>query len=165
MKIPLLHLEDGNHHFEEVIKGGTLHFYREELFPNDLNVSVDLNKFGKNISCSLNLKTRAKYQCDRCLVEFNSDIEEISNFLFHRGHDKIETEEEEVIILSPDQKEIDLTCNIEELLILSVPMKLLCKEECKGICPECGADLNNESCVCHRDLVDPRWEELRKLKK
>ncbi len=164
MKISLLHLQDGIHQFKETISGGTLGFYRSELFPNDIHIAVQLNKFIKNITCLVEVNTSAHFLCDRCLKEFDRIIEERSELLFHIGRDKLETEEEEVILLTPEQKEIDLTSYISEMLILSVPMKILCEENCKGICPNCGIDLNTDSCSCNEEVKDYRWEELRKLR-
>jgi len=46
---------------------------------------------------------------------------------------------------------------------LSIPMKLLCREDCQGICPGCGANLNQEACRCGEKPGDPRWEKLREL--
>jgi len=68
-------------------------------------------------------------------------------------------------MLLPDTVEIDLTDRVIEYLILTIPMKNICRSECKGICPGCGADLNHETCRCVETAVDPRWEGLRKLMK
>ncbi|MGB9809870.1 MAG: YceD family protein, partial [Caldanaerobacter sp.] len=48
-------------------------------------------------------------------------------------------------------------------VILSLPMKFLCKEDCKGLCPICGTNLNYGSCSCKREDIDPRLEVLSKL--
>ena len=57
--------------------------------------------------------------------------------------------------------------DLEELVIadviLSMPAKLLCREDCKGLCPTCGINLNKESCGCDKKKVDPRLEALRAL--
>jgi uncharacterized protein len=165
MKIPILHLEEGYHHFEEVITGGSLHFYRQEIYPNDLKITVDLNKFDQNMSCQISISTLAEYHCDRCLAEYQKDFIESIELLFHIGSKEIETEEEDVISISPDVKEIDITPYIEESLILAVPMKLLCKEDCKGICPGCGVDLNFEKCHCSEKNPDTRWDKLLEVKR
>ncbi len=165
MKIPILHLENGLHHFEGTIKTGTFHFYHDENFPNDIEVKIELNKFDKNITCSVELKTKAEYICDRCLSRFTREHHGSFEVLFHMGPKDFETDEDDVIMLSPEQKEIDLNTDIQENLALSVPMKALCREDCKGICPGCGADLNHEKCTCGDKPADPRWEKLLELKK
>lgn len=165
MKIPILHLEEGYHHFEDCIRKGSLHFYRDEIYPDDINIKVEVNKFAKNISCKTEISTRMHLTCDRCLAEFDEDFLEIFDILFHIGQDNLDIDEENVVTLLPDQKEIDLTSYIQETLILSIPMKILCRDDCKGICPNCGADLNKEECRCIDKPVDSRWENLKKLRK
>jgi len=165
MKIPILHLEEGYHHFEDYIKKGSLHFYRDEIYPDDINVKVEVNKFAKNISCKAEISTRMHLTCDRCLAEFDENILEMFDILFHIGQDELNIDEENVVALLPDQKEIDLTSYIQETLILSIPMKILCRADCKGICPNCGADLNKEECRCIDKPMDSRWEDLKKLRK
>ncbi len=165
MKIPILHLEEGNHQFEEVRNNGTLRFNGDEIYPNDIVIHCDLNKFEKNISCLVTLSTRSHHQCDRCLTEFDRDCKERFEILFHLGEDDLEIDEDNVVNLSPEVKEIDLTHFIQETLILAIPMKQLCRKGCQGICAGCGADLNHEKCECPEGVVDPRWEKLKILRK
>ena len=48
--------------------------------------------------------------------------------------------------------------------VLAVPMKNLCSEDCKGLCPKCGKNLNEGLCNCNEENIDPRWETIQKLK-
>jgi uncharacterized protein len=64
-------------------------------------------------------------------------------------------------ILSGDT--LDLSELVRQMLILAVPPRSLCRPECRGLCPHCGADLNREQCSCAERQVDPRLEALRKL--
>ena len=50
---------------------------------------------------------------------------------------------------------------IIEQVILSLPMKTICKEDCKGLCSKCGIDFNNSQCDCDHDDIDPRFEKLK----
>src|SRR3990170_2224603 len=59
---------------------------------------------------------------------------------------------------------IDLTPLIREEVILATPLSVLCRPDCKGLCPDCGADLN-ERPHTHEDLIDDRWSKLRELAK
>ncbi len=54
---------------------------------------------------------------------------------------------------------------LREQVLLAVPLKAVCREECKGICPQCGRNRNQESCQCAPELPDPRWDALKELKK
>ena len=58
-------------------------------------------------------------------------------------------------------KEIDLSPAVREQILLSVPAAPLCGEDCKGLCPKCGKDLNEGDCGCDRSVIDPRWAALK----
>ncbi len=61
-------------------------------------------------------------------------------------------------------KAIDLDPIVREQLLLSIPSYPVCKESCKGLCPVCGANLNDRECGCDRHVPDPRWAALKNLK-
>lgn len=164
MKVPILHLEEGIHRFEREIDGKGLNPLGANLEIKRLKVRARLNKYEKNISCSVALKADTVQVCDRCLTNFDAGIEGSFNILFHIGRHDLETDEEDVIMLPPEQVEIDLMPFIQEQLILLQPMKFLCREDCKGICAGCGVDLNEEKCRCKEEKIDPRWEKLQQLK-
>jgi len=156
MKIPILHLEDGIHNFDFHVGAGTLHFYRDEIYPHDIDIHAEVNKFERNITCRLSIQTVGHYTCDRCLSEYEKPYDEHFELLFHLGKNDLMTDEEDVVILPVETVDIDLSDWIKEYLILTVPMKMLCKTDCKGICPKCGTDLNFTSCSCEEKQVDPR---------
>jgi uncharacterized protein len=74
-----------------------------------------------------------------------------------------ELADEDVDLYGYEGEEVDLAPMIREQLVLAVPFAPLCIEECKGLCPQCGADQNREACRCE-PLVDPRLAALKKLK-
>lgn len=165
MKIPILHLENGFHHFDFLIRGTSLDFQNSEIYPENLKIDVEVNKFDKNLKCEVDVETNAHYICDRCLDEYSRSYHEKFELLFHIGTKDFETDEEDVVMLPPETVEIDITDSLIEYLILTIPMKKLCRTDCRGICPGCGAELNHEPCRCVEAAIDPRWEELRKLLK
>ena len=71
----------------------------------------------------------------------------------------------ELQIVPPGFSVIDLSEDVRQTVLLSVPLKLLCTENCKGLCPLCGRNLNSGTCTCTQGAVDTRWEQLIKLKK
>ena len=74
-------------------------------------------------------------------------------------------EEGEEIDIDPLEKGvIDLREMITEQIHLSLPVKPLCEENCRGLCSRCGVDLNKETCSCADGETDPRWEALKQLK-
>jgi uncharacterized protein len=62
-----------------------------------------------------------------------------------------------------DGSAIDVDEIVKEQILLAVPTRMLCREDCKGICPECGADRNTGECNCVTNDIDPRWAALKKL--
>ncbi len=73
-------------------------------------------------------------------------------------------DEEDMDVYSYEGEEVDLEPLLREQIILAVPFAPLCSEDCKGLCPVCGIDLNTGSCTCDRTPIDPRWAALRNLK-
>ncbi len=63
-----------------------------------------------------------------------------------------------------DGKTIDLDPILREQLLLALPMNVVCSEECQGLCPMCGQNLNEEKCGCVRTVVDPRLAVLKDIK-
>jgi uncharacterized protein len=53
---------------------------------------------------------------------------------------------------------------LREQVLLAVPLKAICREDCKGLCPQCGKNLNLETCSCDNAITDPRWGALKDLR-
>lgn len=100
-------------------------------------------------------------QCARCLEEFDNSVESKFSALIVNQAD-IESDEIQLVMIDGV---IKLDETIKQLIYLSMPMKSLCRKDCKGICPNCGVNLNNEKCQCENNLTDPRFDKLRDLLK
>lgn len=161
MRIPILHLGDGHHQFDFKVEPGKFHISKEEIYPNEFEIGIRLDKFERNLKCHIFVKTRAHYTCDRCLEEYDTVFEGNFGLLFHIGMQDLVTDEDDVVLLPPETVDIDLQPHIKEFLILNIPMKMLCSDDCKGMCPHCGADLNKEQCSCEKTQIDPRWAKLQ----
>ena len=106
--------------------------------------------------------------CVRCLNPFTWQAARDVNQILLRQPEQREDEETELTASDLDRTElagdtVDLAELLHEELLLALPVKPLCAESCKGICPGCGAELNEEECTCEPE-VDPRWEVLKGLK-
>lgn len=119
------------------------------------------------------LKARLSYDqtlsCGRCLkpiVEhFEPEVElMIEQGRPHHGSGERELKEDELGVLTVEGEVLDTDPILIEQLQLNIPMKPLCQPDCKGICPDCGADLNAGQCACKEETVDPRWAGLAALK-
>jgi len=95
------------------------------------------------------LRTPVTLRCSRCLEVFDKPLA-VDHFVFHQpltGEDFV-----------------DLTPQIREDIILELPQKALCENECKGLCPVCGKNLNEGACRCEPQKQDLRWHALDQLK-
>lgn len=102
--------------------------------------------------------------CDRCGMDVSIPMhvdfhESFTNLSDKCGED--EAGEEGVHFFSGE--EIDLLPYVEQAIFLSRPMKTLCKEDCKGLCPICGTNLNEKTCSCDKSPIDPRLAVLADL--
>ncbi len=133
-------------------------------FANAIEVSLTIDKEPKEIKIAGQVATLAVFECDRCLAHFTQQLVGDFNLLVTEDIPKAKTEiYEDLISITPTTSEIDLTAYIYDTLLLSVPMKKLCKPECQGLCPVCGANLNEGSCQCSHRSGDERWEILKRL--
>ncbi len=129
----------------------------------DLHCNMDKSHHQIILDCSI--KATAKLTCDRCGTEFEDNLENEFKlfFLFDQPNDY--EDNDDVFYLTPEQDKLELDHSVRDYTILSVPLKLLCKEDCKGLCAKCGTNLNKESCNCENEIINPVWEKLKELKK
>jgi uncharacterized protein len=124
---------------------------------------------GQDIRLRGEIKARISAPCDRCLNEVAIPVQ-IPFDLFYApakpgegsaGERELFERDLDFAIYENDQ--IDLDELVLEQLELSLPSRVLCREECRGLCPQCGADLNVDQCDC-KPQIDPRWRALADLK-
>ena len=115
------------------------------------------------------LATRVEVPCARCLEPVTRDIERRFDLLYRpQGADagreeiSVTTAEAEIGYYTGDG--VLLEDVLREQVLLAVPIKTVCREECKGLCPHCGRNLNQGSCDCREEMSDPRWDALRGLR-
>ena len=96
-----------------------------------------------------------KAPCDRCAVLTEKTLESPINHIIVNS---LGNDDEEDFIVS-ENMELDLEDLIRSDIILGLPYLFLCKDDCKGVCPKCGKNLNTEKCICEGE-VDERWAKL-----
>lgn len=158
-------------------RGGFAHVYRpEELNPIDERVTLiepaavtgEIRLAGNEVFVNGHIDTRAQVECDRCLQPVQAPVNTDFQLEFISGSDYeanpvAELTEAEMSVSIFDGAGIDVDEIVKEQILLTVPTRLLCREDCKGICPECGADRNSGECDCVSGDIDPRWAALRGL--
>ncbi len=161
MKIKFTNYDDGIHFIELTKDAGKVGL--DERFFGNVLANCKMDKTHNQITLNCELTVNAKFECDRCLTSFNSAIN-TSFQLIYLFEDKNDLEDDNVYSLSPNDDKIDITADVIDYTMLATPMKLLCSEECKGLCPKCGNNLNESECNCEIDEINPIWEPLLKLK-
>ncbi len=169
MRIELENLEGGKSEFAHV-------YQPDDLNPVDERVSLiapatfsgKVRLAGNEVFVNGHVETRAQVECDRCLqpVETPVDADFALEYITDSEYESSETAElteAEMAVSVFDGEGIDVDEVVKEQIVLAVPTRMLCREDCKGICPECGADRNTGDCNCTTDDTDPRWAALKKL--
>jgi len=118
-------------------------------FKNPIEVSVFVEKSGNTLIVKGSLKTSVYFKCGRCLKDFTMKLENNSiNYTYDIA----------------GLNELDITEDLREDLLLMLPLRPLCKKDCKGFCQKCGQDLNEKKCSCGILKEDIRWSDLDKIK-
>jgi len=170
VRIELENLEGG--------KGDFAHVYQpEELNPVDERVRLTapaavtgkVRLSGNEVFVSGHVDTRAQVECDRCLQPVEAPVSADFTLEYITGSEYESSEvaeltEAEMSVAVFDGAGLDVDEIVKEQILLAVPTRMLCREDCKGICPECGIDRNTGECSCVADDIDPRWAALKNLK-
>ena len=131
----------------------------DDLAVTDLHGDVTLTRTPQGLYAEGQLIGYVKVECVRCLDEFpqrlSANIAEL--FIFPAENAR----PGELVI--PDEAILDLAPLVREDMLLSAPIQAICRVDCKGLCPICGANRNVENCSCVEDNVDPRFAALRAL--
>jgi uncharacterized protein len=137
-------------------------------FGSPLQVDVNVSKTADKVLLDGTLSGGVKVRCDRCLEPFDLDLK--SNFNVYLVARPSGTSEEEVELLDDDMEvdfikgdKINLDDIVREQIYLSVPMKCVCRSDCQGLCPQCGANLNKAPCSCSSRTGHPAFSKLERL--
>ena len=137
-------------------------------FPERVQVSLSVSRCIDTFTVDGQIRSPLQGECCRCLAAVEQRLEIPMRVLFQRkqaSEEELEAvADEEYEILSPGTREIDLKDFIRAEIVLELPLRVYCSEDCKGLCPQCGSELNRELCTCEADRGDPRWAALGGLK-
>lgn len=111
-----------------------------------LRIHMSYEFDGGVIRASGKVSTEIAGSCARCLADTRTELDEKFDEIFAERSD-----DESTYTFSRESKRLTLDQLIRDLLLASVPIQMLCKEDCKGLCPKCGADLNIGPCACTKD--------------
>jgi uncharacterized protein len=134
-----------------------------------VDVAFDIHRDRDKFRLVGHLRTALELTCSRCLEPFSFPLEAAFDLRYLPAA-AMSTESERAIgdddleTSYYQNDEIDLSGLVAEQILLALPMKPLCREECRGLCQECGANLNTGPCACQPSRLDPRLAGLRPLK-
>jgi uncharacterized protein len=163
--------------------------FREEYPPETIDLDADMRQSGrlrssgratlieehhgrgviKDIRIQGELATTVEVGCARCLEPVTRELERNFELLYRprgvdAGREEISVTQAEAEIGYYVGEGVELKDILREQILLALPMKVVCGEECKGLCPSCGQNLNQGACGCAAAVADPRWQALQGLK-
>ncbi len=123
----------------------------------------------KDIRLRGRLSTGLELQCARCLELVREDVARDFELLYRplgadAGRDELSVTDAEAEIGYYQGDGILLEDVLREQVLLALPLKVTCREDCKGLCPHCGKNLNQEQCSCSVPVEDPRWAALKEIR-
>ena len=150
---------------EALARSGAVDYQFEQSVP----VAVRYYRLGADLFFHGSFSASVSGTCARCLEEYPFSVEREFTYVLKpaEGSDaaRPELSEEDLSLSSYQGDEVDLSPLVREAVILALPTRPLCKEECSGLCPHCGLNRNLGVCDCRDQWIDPRLDVLRALKR
>jgi uncharacterized protein len=152
---------------QEIARRGEATFCRPILF------SLRVLRIEDLITVDGRFDSRARFACARCLADFEVALSapvaltyalDMPDGRTAVDDDGIELSADEAGLIPVEGDTIELTDGLQEQIVMALPLRPLCRPDCKGLCPQCGADLNHEKCHCAPAPPDPRFAVLKNLK-
>jgi uncharacterized protein len=130
-----------------------------DLVLSEMDGNIKVTRTAEGLLVQVKMVAKVSIECVRCLDSFSQllyiDFTDLYNFAHHIS------DESDLIV--PENGILDMTPSIREEMQVAIPIKPLCRPDCKGLCPVCGENRNIVQCDHHQDSIDPRLESLRTL--
>jgi len=144
----------------------------EAAFTAPIRVTLALNRVSDSVEVRGRVSTRLQLTCGRCLATYEQELDREIFCTYapapperdHPTAGDLELSADDVGLVFFDGDTIDTADAVREEIMAAIPFRPLCREDCRGLCPRCGADLNRETCRCSERPVDPRLRVLAQLK-
>lgn len=119
--------------------------------------------------CHGQAMSEARLECSRCLEPYTMTLRGEIDFSIQEVVDEAAVNRDDVpdteLLVTAGASEVDISGPVREAMLLEIPLQPLCREDCRGLCPICGVNRNEEACECKVEKTDPRWDALRDLLK
>lgn len=131
-------------------------------------VGLKMYNVGDSISAFFDLDVKARLRCSRCLETFSYPISSSFQVTYRDSADSVDKRDsagdEDIVLYSDDL--VDVSDDVRQQIVVTLPMKPVCADDCKGLCTVCGQNLNVGLCGCAQDeAADSRWTALGELLK
>ncbi len=159
-------------HIHHVFPIGEIDFVHEDAVLSE-PVTADFVLRHKNLDLYVDgtIETVIRFKCSRCAKEFSRpfftrfDVSYLPQPKWSNEDDEIELKYEDMAIGYHDGVAFDVNLMVLEQIELAMPMRFICRDDCKGLCYRCGADLNEGECLCDKEETDSRLSVLLEFKK
>lgn len=136
--------------------------------PSPVEGKVTLTRTNRSILVNARLRTNLEEACSRCLTHFTCPLALHIQEEYFPSTDVVNgtplpPPDEPGAFTIDGHHTLDLSEAVRQYALLAVPMKPLCTEDCAGLCPDCGQNLNRGACNCRQDDIDPRWTVLKQV--
>lgn len=167
MRIEVENLSEAGESFAHIYAPGELELDGEQVTQSgEARVAGRASRHDVEIRVQGKIKADVRVSCDRCLaaVALPLEVEFETAFIPQEravgATENVELLAEDLGLAAFEGDAIDLDDLVREQILLALPARNLCRKDCQGLCPNCGADLNAGPCGCARDETDPRWAAL-----
>lgn len=130
-----------------------------------VEVELAIQSAGQEFFCQGRVVARLKLECARCLGSFEKVLEGTTDFIICSEAEASEHikdgDGEDYAVFEGNNLRVDIATQVRQVLALELSLKPICSDNCKGLCPLCGTDLNRRHCDCRKENSDPRWDGLK----
>jgi uncharacterized protein len=156
--------------FHHVYGAGELQFKHDDVvLEKPVTADFILTHKDQDLRITGTVQSEIRFQCARCLKENSSPLQASFDLMYFpqpewRRDEEIELKYEDMEVGFYDGERLDVDLMVLEQIELAMPMKFICEEGCKGLCPSCGADLNQGACPCKLEANNSRLAVLREFR-
>ena len=165
LRIPIIEIRQGVQDFEFTTDLPCLQVGMAGAEPHKADVRAHVKMVGDNFLVELEVNNEGDFVCDRCGEPHRKSIQgQVTTLFVSAANAESQEGNEEARILPSEARAFDILQDAVDALLLAVPVKILCKESCMGLCPSCGKNLNDGHCSCAPESGDSLWEALENIR-
>lgn len=164
LRIPIIEIRQGIQEFEFLADLPELQVGMPGAERRKAAITARVTLLGDDFLVDLTVQNEGDFVCDRCGEPHRKTIQgQVKTLFVSAANAESQEGNEEVRILPPEARIIDILQDAVDALLLAVPVKILCKDNCMGLCPNCGKNLNDRPCSCSPESGDSRWDALKNI--